>query len=672
MFVLGVSGGLDPVHEERMDSPENYTYDGAAVLVEDGVVVEAIEAERLDRIKHSNKFPLQAIRFCLERRGIHARDLARIAYYVDEPMADALLNRMFLARRGLGAPITARTLMRATLSQGLGCDLDPGILRFYEHKLTHAAAAVHQSGFDACLAVVLDNAGGVYEGRRDANGYVTLERLADTGPAQSLYRLCQVVLPLMGFGMFEEFKAVALAPYGDPTRYASQVNDLYRLLPGGEYQLRLERVSALLKVVQPPKPGDPPSADHRDLAAALQAASEDMVLHVLRHYREATGLPHLCLAGGMSENTSTNGRILYSGLFDDVFVHPAAYDAGCAIGAALLASEDAGRPTERTRLRTIRWGSDVGSATPVMPELRRWGGLVHATSPPDAIGRAVEALTAGALVGWVDGRSDFGSRALGARNVLADPRSIETRARVHRALGRSELYRPLAALVLEQDLRDWCDVPDSADTLPFQTFAVRVREEKRASLAAAMQADGCARIQTVSPATQPRLAAAIAAFGRVSGTAALLSSSLNTKHEPAVESLDDAITSFLSSELDLLVAGDVIVEKAHAAAVDLRVLSLSLPPYVRVVRARGLTERLQGSVADELRTSYSPPVRRTISRPLTDLLIALDGEAPVPDLLAGASLDSDGESRLAAELLDLWSLRLVTLRPAMAAPLAES
>lgn len=663
MLSLGIAGGLDPVHEQRLDSPENYTYDGAAVLVEDGVVLTAIEEERLDRIKHSNKFPLRAIEHCLQQRGVGPGDLDRIAYYVDETTADGLLRRMSLLRPDMPPGLNARTLMRLTLSRGLGCEIDADKLRFFEHKLTHAACAMHQSGLEQALVAVLDNAGGMYVGRRDEAGCVAMETLAETTPSQSLQRLCSLVLPFLGLGMFEEHKAIALATAGDAKRFAELVGDLYDLQPEGSYRLRPERAAALLEAVRPPAPDAEPSSEHADLAAALQGAMEEIVLHMLAHYRRATGLDSLCLAGGMAENTSTNGRILYSGLFDTVFVHPAAYDSGCAIGAALLASQDAGKPSPRRRVETLRWGSDLAAGEALETEMQRWTELIDAAPQADVAARASELLADGLLLAWVQGRSDFGSHALGARNVFGDPRDAETGRRVHRALGRRETYRPLAVMIPEEALDEWCAVPPGTGALPFQSIAARVREAKRPAIAAAMQADGCARVQSVSRQRTPEVWNLLRAFEQRTGSAALVTASFNNRSEPAVESVENAVASFLSSGLDALVVGHVLARKRSVDWSAWTTLQISLPPYVRLVRTKGWLERQQGEPSDELRTSFSPGIRKPISRPLGDLLFDLDGATTLADLLRGASLQAAAERELTEEVLELWSARLVVLRP---------
>jgi carbamoyltransferase len=382
MLTLGLAGGLDPVYDNFLDSPDNYTYDGAAVLVKDGKVIAAIEEERLDRIKRSNKFPLQAIQFCLEAGGIGARDLDRIAYYVDERDANALLSHLYLHRPDIEPKLDARSLFAAMLGRGLGVEVDAAKLRFYPHCLMHGIGVMDQSGFEESLVLVIDEVGGMFRGQREKNGSVRLYPIADLPPAKSLGRFWGALFPFFGYGNFDEYKVMMLAPYGDPDTYQEPVGNLYDLLPNGDYLFHLDRVRALIGKIEPRRRDQEPAQAHRDLAASLQAALERIVLHVVRHHREATGQRNLCIAGGMAENSVTNGKVLQSNLFDRVFVHPAAYDAGCALGAALAASyEQPARP--RVCRSQVYWGVDVGEDTRIAKELGNWSGPLTSERVPN-------------------------------------------------------------------------------------------------------------------------------------------------------------------------------------------------------------------------------------------------------------------------------------------------
>lgn len=662
MLVLGLAGGLDPIDRQILDTPEAYTYDGAAVLVEDGNVVAAFEEARLNRIKHSNKFPAAAIRHCLAMRGVALPQIDRIAYYVDEVSADALLARMYLDRPDIAARVNARQLLVATLARECGDAIDPGRLCFFEHKLTHAACTMHQSGFDESLVYVIDNAGGLYRGARDASGKVALDTIALTQPSQSLQKLCHALLPFLGLGLFEEYRALALAQFGNPERFEAAVGTLYELLPDGRYRLDLASASDLRALIDPPRGGVLTKA-HHDLAAALQQAMERIVLHVLAHHRAATGLHKLCTAGGMADNIATSTAIRSAGLFDEIFVHPAAYDAGCALGAALLASQAAGTPPPRARIADVRWGSDIGDAA---AELREWTPVVSTRAQIDPPRRAAECLARGATIGWVQGRSDFGTHALGTRNAFAAAAPIANRERLHRALGRAEVHRPLAAMIRAEDLARWCEGESDPGALGFQTFLVRARAEARAALAAALTHDGRFCVQTVARDSQPLLWQLLTHLDALTGSPVLLSASLNRSDEPTAESIADAVVSFLGSQLDYLIVADCLVERREIDWEARGALHLALPPHVELVRSQRPIGRHPHGLTAELRTTTTAPIRRAVTPLLGDLLATIGEAKPLGRIVSEARLDADDARQVIDEIDALWSAGMVLLRPARA------
>lgn len=662
MLALGLAGGLDPVHDDSLDTPDNYTYDGAAVLVEDGRIIAAIEEERLNRIKHSNKFPFQSIRFCLSQHGAHIEDVDRIAYYVDEEAANVLLSRLYLARPEIEPRLEAKAMLAAILGKGLGGKIDPAKIRFFRHKLTHAISAMHHSGFNESLVFIIDNAGGVFLGRRDDSGFVTLESIAAFPPSKSIGRFCHAILPFLGLGLFDEYKAMALAPYGNAKTYEALFKSFYELLPNGDYALHLDRVGVLIGKVEPKRGDQEFTERHRDIAAAMQRSMEEIALHVLRHYCQATGQRNLCMAGGMVENTSTNGAILYSGLFADIFVHPAAYDSGCAVGAALMASYEGGTCAKTGRVSDVYWGNEIGSESQIANELNTWRGFLDFEKVPDVATQAARLIAQGATIGWMQGRSEFGSHALGNRNVFVDPRSEESKHLLNRALRRNEGYRPLALAVLEESACEFFDLPTKRESFPFAAFAMKVRDDKRSLLPAASHVDGTARLQTVSRKTNPRFWSLLRAFNEITGIPALASASFNSNIEPAADSVNDAIVSFLTTELDFMVAGDFIVKKNVPSWEDQASLLISLPPYVKLLRLKGFVERNRCTTRDEIRTSYDSQFRYTISREIYELLITLDGEKPLRDLLGADGAKSDHNQALMAELNRLWFERLIVLR----------
>jgi carbamoyltransferase len=659
MLTLGLSGGLDPVHEQLLDTPGNYTYDGAAVLVDDGAVVAAVEEERLNRIKHSNKFPVGAIARCLARRGVTLDGVDRIAYYVDEESANALLTRLGLARPDLAPRMDARAFFAHRLGQAFGCRIAPTALYFCPHPLTHAMSSAAQSGFTESLVYVIDNAGGVFRARREPGGAIALAAVMITTPAMSIQRLFHAVFPFLGLGLFDEHKALALAAYGDAGACAAIVEPLYELRPGGDYALHLDRVSGLVGKVEPRRPGEEFSTMHKDLAAALQVAMERIVLHVLTHQRRATGIDRLCVAGGMAENSGTNGRVLEAGVFREVFVDPSAHDAGCALGAALLAA-DRGAGAPRDRVRSVAWGTDIGDTVEVASRLGRWSGFLTFERYADVAAEVARRVAGGAAAGWVQGRAEFGSHALGQRTALADPRGPEATERLGAALGRSTPYRPCALAVLDEEAERLFHLPGGPEPYRFMAVAARVREAARPLLAGGVHVDGTARVQTVDRAASPLYWALLRAFGDLTGVPALLTASLNTGAEPAADSVDDAVVTFLTGGLDALAVGTFVAARGPLRWHHQLALVVGLPAHVHVVRTRpGGPGR--GEPRHELRTSCDPPRRRPISADLGDRLALLHPAMPVWEVLR--PFGHDRQREVMTELMTLWGERLITLAP---------
>ena len=357
MLVLGFSGGFNLVHENPYEVPRAFTHDGASVLVEDGRVVAAIEEERLNRIKHSSKFTTRSMRFCLRQQGARIQDVERIAFYATEKYCNTLLSRLYMSRPEMKTLPDARSLVRGLLEQEFQCDIDPDRIMFVRHHMAHAISAHAMSGYDKSLVLAIDGYGDFLSGLVVRASGSTLTELESYPQSKSLGVLYQDVIQFLGYGAFDEYKVMGLAPYGNAATFRGVLKGFYELRPNGGYELFLDRIPTLLGHVEIRKKGMPFTQQHMDLAASLQEVLEDIVLHILRHQREATGERNLCLAGGVAHNCTMNGKVLYSGLFDNVYVQPAAHDAGCALGAALLASQEAGHPPRMGAQDHVYWGS---------------------------------------------------------------------------------------------------------------------------------------------------------------------------------------------------------------------------------------------------------------------------------------------------------------------------
>lgn len=654
MLTLGLAGGLDPVYDCRYDAPQYFTYDAAAVLVEDGQVVAAFEEERLNRVRRTNKFPFDALRACLGQRGVALEDVDRIAYYSSEETANLVVGRLRAAFPELAGIPGARGLLQAAIQREMKSAIDPERIVFVPHRMTHAVSAAAMSGFERSLVHVIDNEGGVFTGTWTEGSRSCLTELAAFSPQKSLGELCHRTIRALGYSPFEEAEAMELAPHGDPAVHRAAMREVYRLLPDGDYDLAFQALAAVLAKTPGRLRGEPVEQAHKDVIAALEEAISEIVLHVLRHHRTTSGIRRLCLAGGGAQICAVNSRVLASGLFDEVFVQPAAHDAGCALGAALYAADAAPR---RAALVHVAWGTDLGAADAVLPALRRWGAFVTAERSAAPAREAAELIAGGAAVGWANGRSEMGLVALGRRIIVADPRDERRRAALN-TLKRRAPHRPLSVAMLAEDAAECLMLPCPAEQLRWKSFALRVRRERRAALAAALHEGDTVRAQVVLKEADPRLFALLVAFKERSGVGALLVTSLDDGAEPPAETVDDVVTLLLTSGLEAAFVGDVLVRKKDASVEDRLHMSVAIPRSTQVCRTHGWHDGARAGDAWELRTSYDRGLRRKISRSTYDVLVKADGSRPASALLDGAGAD------VAGELWALWTERLVRLAPA--------
>jgi carbamoyltransferase len=662
MLVLGFSGGLNRVHENPFQLPRALAHDGAAAVVRDGEVVAAIEEERLNRIKHSNKFPQQALRFCLDRVGAKLSDVDHIAFYATEEYCNALLSRMYLTVPEMTQPVDARSLVCGLLRQEFGEEVDPARIAFTRHHMAHGASASACSGFDRSLMLAIDGYGDFLSGLVASAEGAELVEITTFPQRKSLGLFYLEVIQFIGYKQFDEYKVMGLAPYGNPAEFRDLLGEVYQLLEDGEYELDLDRiVGTLLGRIEVRKPGQPITQQHMDLAASLQEALENIVLHVLRHHRHTTGLTKLSMAGGVALNCTMNGKIANSGLFEQMFVQPAAHDAGCALGAALLVSHAEGKPAPGKPLRHVYWGTDIGAEGEVKAELDRWRSFLVFDRSKDVTRQTAMLLASGSVVGWVQGRSEFGPRALGNRSILADPRPASNRERVNKMVKKRESYRPFAPSVLEEDIRDYIKLPEGTDSYPFMITVFDVREQKRGLLPSVTHVDGSARPQTVSKETNPKYWKLIDAFKQLTGIPVLLNTSFNNNVEPIVDSVEDAVVSFLTTELDCLIVGDFVARKGNPLWDDWLELRISLLPHIRLQQTKGHVGPADISITAELRTTYDARFSQPLSLRLAELLMGLPGAQSLRDLLADEPVES--QKVLVKELEQLWAMRLVRLRP---------
>lgn len=677
MFVLGVNGG------SKRDDEDNRVgfamHDSAAVLVRDGQIMSAVEEERLNRIKHTNCFPVRAIKYCLNEHRLSLGDVDRIAINNAEHMMDFVAKRAFLENVHLKAPLDGRKYIASLFEREFGVDVAEKI-RFCKHHLAHAWSAYAPSGYDNSLVLVLDGDGDNLSGMVLVAEGDKLTKLREYGMGQSLGILYTDVIALLGYNRFDEYKVMGLAPYGDPDTYGQLFEKCYRLLPGGNYALEdrgiwmLQCMEAGL-VDKARRKGEPFAQSHKDIAAALQRTLEKIVIHILQHYRKETGQTRLCFAGGVAHNCTLNGRILYSGLFDKIFVQPVAHDAGGALGAATAVcyEEHSGRRPQKLEHLSYGPDADIGQEA-VGKTLERWGGFLSFEKVERVAAETARLLADGFVVGWVQGRSEFGPRALGNRSILADPRPASNKLLINKMVKKREEYRPFAPSVLEESLHEFFDVPPNRAEFSFMIFVLKVREEMRETLGAVTHVDGTARVQTVSRKGSPRYWELIHEFQKLTGIPILLNTSFNNNAEPIVDSVEDAVVCYLTTGLHYLVVGDYVVHKKEAgsARAAFETLVPSLPNSRRLVKRKSFAEPGRWKTVFEIEGTMS----RFFARPVVEvtpevfsLLLAATGSKTLAEVCEETGTTGDERrARVMEEVENLWAQRVIILRPQLSPP----
>jgi carbamoyltransferase len=561
-----------------------FGHDASAALVVDGEVVACAAEERFSRAKHSlnlagnTLLPKHAIAYCLESKGLALEQVDVVAHYCDFQEA-SIEKRFQLMRPSLSAEKAA--MLRAAYEQVFQAMLSresvlgqfsrmqgavPKAFQPVRHHDAHAASAFYLSGFPESLILTLDGTGELESSLLAVGRGSSIEELRRVFLPTSLGAVYLILTVFLGFhSLGDEYKVMGLAAYGAPGSYRGFFDSLICIEERGNYSTPLlareDFRELLLQGLGEPRPPDAAVEDrHAAIAAALQEALQRAVLHALRHARASTAIDRLCLAGGVALNCSLNGAIARSGLFRDIFVQPAASDEGCSVGAALHAfRQAAGELPLAGRLEEVYWGPSY-SERETLQALRRHGDALRWLATEKVAQDVATRLAQGQVVGWFQGRMEFGPRALGNRSILADPRDPAMKDRVNAKVKRREPFRPFAPSVLEEEARDYFDMT-GLQSSPFMLFTVPVRPERRAAIPAVTHVDGTARIQTVSRRTNPLYWELISGFRRITGIPLVLNTSFNIRNEPIVCCPEDAIRCFLSTDIDCLAIGRYLVEK---------------------------------------------------------------------------------------------------------------
>ncbi|MFE2229909.1 carbamoyltransferase family protein [Streptomyces kronopolitis] len=584
-----------------------YYHDSAAAVVAGGTPLAAAQEERFTRRRHDPGFPAHAVACCLRETGLRLEELAAVAFYEDPALKFRRVLATWLATAPHGLPVFRRAFpqwagwkrralddVRDRLSAlAPGQPLPPVVA--HRHHASHAASAFFPSPYPSAAVLCVDGVGEwatttLWHGRG-----TELVPLAELRFPHSLGMLYSAFTYFCGFKVDSgEYKLMGLAPYGTP-RYAPLIRErLIDIKPDGSFRLDLRHFTfqygqtmvgrAFEELFDGPRrtPEGPLTEREFDLAASVQQVTEEVMLRLARTVLRRTGERRLCLAGGVALNCVANGRILTDGVCDELWVQPAAGDAGGALGAALAESHRRGAPRPH-----LARGTDAMAGALLGPacsdretaEFLTRGGYPAVRLPErDLVERVAAELARGRVVGWFQGRMEFGPRALGNRSILADPRDPAMQSTLNLKTKFRESFRPFAPAVRAEDAKDWFDLTQESPymLLTAQVAAAQRREcgaaadgvtgpdllrVPRSTIPAVTHVDGSARVQTVSAAHHPRFHALLTAFGDRTGCPVLVNTSFNVRGEPIVRDAAEAYACFMRTRIDLLVLGDFLLDK---------------------------------------------------------------------------------------------------------------
>jgi carbamoyltransferase len=583
-----------------------FYHDSAAALIDQGRIVAAAQEERFTRRKHDAAFPHNAIAYCLAEAGVSADSLDQVVFY-DKPFLkfERLLETYIaMAPRGfrsfkMSIPLWLReklfqkSLLRGELEKFCG-DFDKSRLLFCEHHLSHAASAFYPSPFDSAAVLTMDGVGEWATTSAAMGNGNRLEIFQEIHFPHSLGLLYSALTYYTGFKVNSgEYKVMGLAPYGEPKYVKLILDNLIDLKPDGSFRLDMSYFDyctgftmtndrfAELFGAPVRNPDQLLTPFHMDVAASIQSVLDEAVLRLARSLAKQSGSRNLCLAGGVALNCVANGKVLRDGSFDNIWIQPAAGDAGGAVGAALASYHLFKDQPRKTNGADTMFGAYLGPSFPQEEIERRMtasGARFAVLDEADMIETTAQAIAGQKAVGWFQGRMEFGPRSLGARSILGDPRSPAMQKNLNLKVKYRESFRPFAPAVLREDASEWFDL--TCDS-PYMLLVAEVRQDKRRRMTADEQAlfgidklnvsrseipavthvDYSARIQTVHSDTNPLFHKLLSRFKALTGCPILVNTSFNVRGEPIVCTPEDAFRCFMGNELDLLVVGNCVLQK---------------------------------------------------------------------------------------------------------------
>jgi len=583
-----------------------YYHDAAAAILQDGILIAASEEERFSRIKHDFSYPELAIKFCLESAGLQAGDLDYVVFY-EKPFRkfDRILMSVLqtypqsykVFRESMITWMIDKLWVGSKISAELGIPTEK--ILYCEHHMSHAASAFLCSPFQEAAVLTVDGVGEWVTGTWGVGKGNQIDIKKQMMFPHSLGLLYSAFTAFLGFEVNEgEYKVMGMAPYGQP-RYVDKVWKVIRQEADGSFSLDMDyfcfqhsttrtfnkKFEQLFGAPRAPKQlfftedsgfpeyfGAAPSnfrelcklnQHYADIAASIQQVTEEVLITMARQLHKETGLKNLCIAGGVGLNSVANHRILNETPFEDIFIQPAAGDGGGALGAALWADNMLLGNPRRFRMDHAYWGKGYSDAE--VQKFLQENSIPYERLEDDdkLLDLAVDRLQQGNVIGWFQGRFEWGPRALGNRSIIADARNPHMKDIVNTKIKFREPYRPFAPSVLAERTEEFFEIPNAMEQYParYMLYVVPVRKSKHSVLPAITHVDGTGRLQTVFEEASPRYHGLIKRFSQATGVPAILNTSFNLKGEPIVNTPANAFSTFYRSEMDMLFLGNFVVEK---------------------------------------------------------------------------------------------------------------